>query len=98
MLDDHDGALGADETLAVWKVRPAPNRAIRCTFLPISSVRPNRTDPVAGASPVIASTSVVLPAPLGPIRNRRSPWRTVIETPSTATKPSNTTRTLDSFK
>ena len=32
---------------------------------------------MAGTSPVIASMSVVLPAPLGPIRNRRSPWNSV---------------------
>src|SRR6185437_13667404 len=90
--------VNSSNTVAVWKVRPIPSRAIWCTFLPTSSVRPKRTDPVAGASPVIASTNVVLPAPLGPIKNRKSPCNTVIDTPSTATKPSKTTRTSDSSR
>ena len=79
-------------TLAVWNVRPTPARATLCDGLPTSSTPPNRMDPVAGASPVMASTIVVLPAPLGPMRNRRSPCVTVRSTPATATNPSNTTR------
>src|SRR5690606_25897658 len=37
--------------------------------------------------------SVVLPAPLGPMRKRSSPSATVRSTPSRARKPSKTTRT-----
>ena len=69
-----------------------------CTFFPISSVLPNLTEPEVGTSPVIASTSVVFPAPLGPIKNRRSPCSTVMETLSTAANPSNTTRTSDNSR
>ena len=49
-------------------------------------------EPVAGTRPVRASMMVVLPAPLGPMRKRRSDWKTVRSTPSTALKPSKETR------
>jgi hypothetical protein len=84
--------LSSSNTLAVWNVRPTPARATRWDALPSSSTPPKRTDPLADASPVMASTIVVLPAPLGPMRKRRSPWVTVRSTPSTATNPSKSTR------
>jgi hypothetical protein len=83
--------VSSSKTVAVWKVRPTPRRAIRCTFWPISSRPPNVAEPVARTSPEMASISVVLPAPLGPMRNRRSPGSTDRSTASTATKPSNET-------
>ena len=50
--------------------------------------RPTRSP---ATSPVIASITVVLPAPLGPIRNRRSPWNSVRSTSLTALNPSKPT-------
>ena len=51
-----------------------PAGTILCTGRPSSSTaRRTAPSPAARTSPVIASTSVVLPAPLGPMRNRRSP-------------------------
>ena len=79
------------KTLAVWNVRPTPSRAIWCTFLPSSSAPDLFTDPVAPTSPVIASMTVVLPAPLGPIRKRKSPWNSVRSTSLTALNPSKST-------
>ena len=83
--------VSCSKTLAVWKVRPTPRRAIWCTFLPNSSTPDLLTDPVALTSPVIASMTVVFPAPLGPIRNRRSPWNSVRSTSLTALNPSKST-------
>ncbi len=83
--------VSSSNTVAVWNVRPTPSRAIRCTFWPTSSCPPNRADPVAFTSPVTASISVVLPAPFGPMRNRRSPGSTDRFTESTATNPSKET-------
>ena len=52
--------------------------------------------PVPRTRPVSASTSVVLPAPFGPIRKCSSPSISVRSTPSTALKPSKSTvRSLD---
>jgi len=45
------------------------------------------TEPVAGTRPVIASMTVVLPAPLGPIRLTISPGSTFRLTSSTALTP-----------
>ena len=81
----------SSKILAVWKVRPIPMRAILWVFIPSTGCPVLSTVPVAGTSPVIASTTVVLPAPLGPMRNLRSPWISVRSTPSTARNPSNET-------
>ena len=83
--------VSCSNTLAVWKVRPTPRRAIWCTFFPSSSTPDLFTDPDAGTSPVIASITVVFPAPLGPIRNLRSPWNRVRSTSLTALNPSKST-------
>ncbi len=55
--------------------------------LPIAELRRS----VPFDRPVIASMQVVLPAPFGPIRKRTSPVCASKETPSTATKPENST-------
>ena len=61
---------------AVWKVRPTPSRAIWCTCRPSSSWPPNRDRAGRLDQPGDRVDEVVLPAPLGPIRNRRSPGST----------------------
>src|SRR5919108_5782023 len=55
------------------------------TSRPNSSMRPA----VTGKAPATRLNSVVLPAPLGPMRARRSPGRTASSTPSTARSPPN---------
>jgi len=47
----------------------------------------NRTRPVHGLKPAIASNSVVLPAPLGPMSPTTSPSSTANDTDSTAVSP-----------
>src|SRR5579884_2837220 len=91
-----------------WKVRSRPQRARRKGGTP-SRLRPaSRTSPRSGrSSPLIRLTSVVLPAPLGPIRPRISSgirWRVTswlatrppkrLLTPSTASRASDGTGTL----
>src|SRR5207245_7041096 len=72
----------------IWNVRVSPRAARRCdgirvTSRPDSSMRPA----VTGRAPATRLKSVVLPAPLGPIRARRSPGRTASSTASTARSP-----------
>jgi hypothetical protein len=46
------------------------------------------TGPLAsGTVPEMALNSVVLPAPLGPTIETKSPWATVIDTPLSADRP-----------
>ena len=56
------------------------------TSRPISSMRPA----VGLISPESMLTSVVLPAPLGPMTACSSPWRSEMETSRTATSPPKT--------
>jgi len=58
----------------VWNLRPIPSEAISFSRRPESSVcLPKITRPAAGWTfPEITSSSVVLPAPLGPMTTRSS--------------------------
>src|SRR5690606_17335053 len=75
-----------------WKVRAMPRAAIWCGAWPTSDRPWKSTCPAAGRYiPVSTLNTVVLPAPLGPIRLKISPWRTSKSTLSTARKPPNCT-------
>src|SRR5262245_19144753 len=65
-----------------------PRRAIRCAGWPAISAPAKRMEPDVGTrTPLSTLTSVVLPAPLGPINPRISPGSTAGETWSSATNP-----------
>src|SRR6185312_8467689 len=74
----------------IWKVRTMPAAQIRCGARPVMS-RPSSTmRPASGLwKPAMAANSVVLPAPLGPIRPTISPMRTSSDALSTAFRPPN---------
>ena len=79
--------------LVIWKVRASPSAArrwagARVTSRPKSEMAPSDT----GSVPEIRLKSVVLPAPFGPMRARRSPARTLSVTPSTAWSPPKRSR------
>src|SRR5262245_58523498 len=74
----------------IWKVRTMPAAQIRCGASPVMSLPSKATRPASGAwKPAMAANSVVLPAPLGPIRPTISPCRTSSEAWSTALRPPN---------
>src|SRR5580704_12169968 len=74
----------------IWKVRTMPAAQILCGARPVMSLPSKATRPASGAwKPAMAANSVVLPAPLGPIRPTISPWRTSSEAWSTANRPPN---------
>src|SRR3989442_1617664 len=77
----------AGKTLTSWKLRARPRRASVTGPAPTMS-RPRKLiwPAVGGASPVTMLTSVVLPAPLGPMIETNSPSLTVRLTPSSAVK------------
>ena len=78
---------------AFWNARPIPRRARRYDAM-LSTRRPNTSiSPDDFTKPEIAFMSVVLPAPLVPIRPTTSPGRTSIETPATAARPPKRTCT-----
>lgn len=57
-----------------WKVRAKPRPATACGFKPLSKWPSKRTSPALGVyKPFKQLNSVVLPAPLGPIRPKISP-------------------------
>ena len=71
--------------LVIWKVRARPSAARRCAGAPVTSWPKSAMRPEeSGIAPEMRLNSVVLPAPLGPMRARRSPGRTSRLTPSTA--------------
>jgi hypothetical protein len=72
-------------------VRASPRRARSYGSSPPRSVPPSSTRPVLATKPEAASTSVVLPAPLGPIRPTSSPSRTSSVTSRSACTPPNAT-------
>ena len=77
-----------------WKVRARPRRPSSCGGRPVTSSPPSSTRPRVGRwKPVSTLTSVVLPAPLGPMSPKTSPFLIEIETPSTAASPSKWTVT-----
>src|SRR5918996_2105290 len=79
---------GASEE--IWKVRARPMRARRATESAPTSRPRNRMLPASGtSSPAICASSVVLPAPFGPIWAWISCGWTVSETPSVARSAPN---------
>ena len=73
---------------ASWKLRPSPRLARDHGARGVMSTPPKLTAPaIAGAKPLTRSNSVVLPAPLGPIRPRISPGARANDTLSTARMP-----------
>src|SRR4029077_17571833 len=87
-----------------WKVRAIPRRATWCGLDPVMSRPSKTTRPAVGwNSPVTLLNSVVLPAPLGPMRAKTSPRLICRLTLSTATSPpkrlvrSVSTRMLSAF-
>src|SRR6266571_7765185 len=77
-----------------WKVRAMPSPATRCAGRPVSWSDSSHALPDwKGTYPVITLTSVVLPAPLGPIRPWIDPCSTSSDTPSTACTPPKWRRT-----
>ena len=71
-----------------WKVRRMPLRARHVTDRPVTSTPSYMTRPaVGGRIPEMVSNSVVLPAPLGPIRPHTSPAKKSVLTSLTATTP-----------
>src|SRR3982751_5297169 len=74
----------------IWKVRTMPAAQIWCGGRPVMSRPAKVMRPESGWwKPAMAANSVVLPAPLGPIRPTISPWRTSSEAVSTALRPPN---------
>ena len=59
-----------------WNDRPIPAFARRRADHPLTSAPPTSTAPLAVANPVMASITVDLPAPFGPIRPSTSPGST----------------------
>ena len=73
-----------------WKLRPTPSRARRWAGILVTSRPKACTVPSWGrSSPEATLKSVVLPAPLGPIRPVMRPWCTSIETPRSEWTPPN---------
>ena len=74
----------------IWNVRTMPAAQILCGASPVMSLPSKATRPASGVwKPAMAANSVVLPAPLGPIRPTISPCRTSSDAWSTAFRPPN---------
>src|SRR5215475_6128920 len=72
----------------IWNVRPIPRRHASSGVSRSIGSPANRIEPASGASaPAIMLNSVVLPAPLGPITAKISPWRTSNSRSWTARSP-----------
>src|SRR5882757_4581183 len=81
-------AVNSRSTDVIWKERASPSRTRACVGRRVTSRPANWMVPESGLRlPVSWPTSVVLPAPLGPIRAWISPGRTSIETESVAKRP-----------
>jgi hypothetical protein len=78
------------KTDGVWNLRPMPRAAIWFSLSAVRSVlRPKITRPCAGFTrPEMTSSSVVLPAPLGPMTTRSSRRSMKKFSRSSALKPS----------
>lgn len=82
------------EDLGRWNVRPTPSRVRWSGRSPCTGSPTTWTVPAdARASPEMALSSVLLPAPLGPITPKVSPRATSKETEFTATSPPKRTVT-----
>src|SRR6476469_7034740 len=78
----------------IWKVRTMPAAQMRCGGRPVMSRPSKAIRPASGLwKPATAANSVVLPAPLGPIRPTISPARTSSDAWSTAFNPPNALET-----
>src|SRR5919199_3309080 len=76
--------------LVIWKVRASPSAARRNGGVRVTSWPKSRMRPDVGVScPATRLNRVVLPAPLGPIRARRSPGCMLKDTSRTAFSPPN---------
>src|SRR5262245_21532242 len=76
--------------LVIWNERASPSAERAGTDRSVTSAPAKRIRPASGrSSPASWATSVVLPAPLGPITAWISPGRTARATPSVATTPPN---------
>ena len=74
----------------VWKVRPMPSAAMRLGFMPLMSVSSRTISPSLSLfSPEMTFSSVVLPAPLGPITPMITPGATSVLTLDSALTPPN---------
>src|SRR6478752_1385156 len=74
----------------IWKVRTMPAAQMRCGAMPVMSWPCRAMRPPSGLwKPATVANSVVLPAPLGPIRPTISPERTSSDAWSTAFRPPN---------
>ena len=63
--------------VGVWNLRPMPRRTISCSFQPVISWSLNLIEPPdTRVRPQIRSSTVVLPAPFGPMMTRSSPLST----------------------
>src|SRR6201996_3771479 len=72
----------------IWNVRTMPAAQMRCGARPVMSRPSKEIRPASGRwKPAMAANSVVLPAPLGPIRPTISPAFTVSDAWSTAFRP-----------
>src|SRR5206468_3077995 len=77
-------------TRTPWKVRAMPSAARRCAGRPLTSEPERRiVPPSAGTTPEMRLTSVVFPAPFGPMRPSARPWTMPRSTRSTAVTPPN---------
>ena len=82
-----------------WNVRPIPSRARWCGFVVVMSLPSSTTvPPVGGCSPVITLKSVVLPAPLGPMRPVTSFSGTSMVTAARAWRPPKRTETESTLR
>ena len=79
-------------TDGVWNLRPTPARTMSNSAMRTRARPSNMTRPADGrVLPQMMSSSVVLPAPFGPMMTRSSSCATLRLRPSTALKPSNDT-------
>ena len=70
----HSATVSVSKTLAVWNLRPRPKRTQACGGACAMSCPSIRTVPALRSAPsLMQRISVVLPAPLGPIRLTSSP-------------------------
>ena len=77
-------------TLVRWNDRPTPARAMRQAGQPVTSCpATSRRPALGGSSPDSRFTSVLLPAPLGPMTACRQPRSSASDTPPTAARPPN---------
>ncbi len=80
------------KTSSLWKVRAMPSRARLCGLSAVMSVPSKETFPAwRDWRPQMALKSVVLPAPLGPMRPVTVPGSTTRSTPRNAWTPPNRT-------